>query len=736
MSETSPGQSLHNRVWWREPVIWCLASMVFSAWLVWGAPQIMNGVDYSLTHHFFRAHLREALWAGELPLWNPYTYLGRPFLADPEVAAYYPATWLFFFLPEPVAYWLEVSIHFALGGWGMSRLVQSWGVPSGAAIAAGVAFVLTPPFLGHLQGGMIGFVCTIAWWPWLLYYTDRLCERFDLRDSLLLVALLTACFLAGHTHAFWLCGCSLGFYIFPRCLYGDIRSAAIRLIRSYATLALAAGWALTICAIELLPLYELSEESNRAPGKEFAAFWSLGMDGLASLWRVVHPRLTGWWDGSLYIGLPMVLLGCWGLAHVKEVRLRALLCMAAVCLVLALGQSTPLFDFLYPLVPAMGSFRFSNRFAMFAIWALIIGAAWMWRRGPRLAGSTCAWWVGLGCVLGCSVAYRWIGVWVAALVGTVMGGLLLFCWARRVRLSVRLGFATWVALWSFDLVVALAALGRGFANYAPMDYKDSCYLPQSIADQLDKYKAVAPIRVFLPQGVLKGNSGMVNGYSMVAGNVALCSARVWYYLYHAAGLAPIPFQNTFIDPTVHRSENTFPYKGANVLLGWRESEKQLLLCPDEDLGERAWMSYSVVAVENMPEALRQVIDGFDPRQATLVEAPDLSLVAGVSAQSRLGHATITEFTRNRVVLSVEAPSTSILVLAEAWFPGWSAQIDGRDAEVFPVNVWMRGVVVPAGARQVVFVYRSTFLPLGGALTLAGLFAWAYCYRRARGGWPQ
>jgi len=187
---------------------------------------------------------------------------------------------------------------------------------------------------------------------------------------------------------------------------------------------------------------------------------------------------------------------------------------------------------------------------------------------------------------------------------------------------------------------------------------------------------------------------------------------------------------------VHRSENTFPYKGANVLLGWRESEKRLLLCPDEDLGERAWMSYSVVAVENMPDALRQVVGGFDPRQATLVEAPDLSLVAGVSAQSRLGHATITEFARNRVTLYVEAPSTSILVLAEAWFPGWSAQIDGRDAEVFPVNVWMRGVVVPAGARQVVFVYRSTFLPLGGAVTLAGLFAWGYYYRRARGGWSQ
>jgi len=60
-------------------------------------------------------------------------------------------------------------------------------------------------------------------------------------------------------------------------------------------------------------------------------------------------------------------------------------------------------------------------------------------------------------------------------------------------------------------------------------------------------------------------------------------------------------------------------------------------------------------------------------------------------------ATITHFTLNSLEVAVDSPGAALLVVAEAWYPGWHATIAGRDVACLPVNGWMRGVPVPAGA---------------------------------------
>jgi hypothetical protein len=53
-----------------------------------------------------------------------------------------------------------------------------------------------------------------------------------------------------------------------------------------------------------------------------------------------------------------------------------------------------------------------------------------------------------------------------------------------------------------------------------------------------------------------------------------------------------------------------------------------------------------------------------------------------------------------------SPRERFLVVNEMWDAGWQAFADGQQLSVKPVNVAMRGVVVPAGAAQVVMVYHS------------------------------
>ena len=711
-----------------EIAYWLLATLVFTAWLVWGPTQIMNGVDYGLTHHFFKIYLKNALWHGELPLWNPYTLLGRPFLADPEVAAYYPPTWLFIILPETFAYWLVSSLHFAIGGWGMAKLAHEWGSFRPASIFAGVAFIISPPFLGHLQGGLLGFVCTIAWWPWLLFYTDRLCERPSAREILILTALLTASFLAGHTHAFWLCGCSLGFYILPRCADGDFATACRRTLRSYGLLALATLGALSLAAIELLPLLELSAESNRVSGKLFASYASLTSAGMSSLIYPISPSETGWWDGALYVGLPVTLLGFIQLMRVRDVRMRSLACMALVCCALALGQATPLFDIIYPFVPAMGMFRFNNRFAMFLVFALILAAAVFWKRSARSQLSN--WPVAVVTVIACYflLSRYFTTSFLSLSMLACTTALVWACW-RHPNWRVY-AFCLWGIVSAIDFFPAAVSMGRSFQSYSPRHYSAYSAFPPDIEKEISNLRETAPIRFFLPHDILKANSGMVNHYSLAEGNVALSSARVWNYLHYAAGIIPSPFQTTYIDPGVH-DKAPFPYKGANILVGWNPKQQQLILCPPAMLGQRAWLTHNVIIKENYFQALGVIIAGFNPLNGALLEDDYASFASGISAGHATGSVQISQFSRNRTSMTISTETAAVLVLAEAWFPGWQARIDGVKTTVFPVNVWMRGVTIPAGTHNVVFEYHSTYLVLGIIITLSAISTWILAWLKYR-----
>ena len=58
---------------------------------------------------FFRAHVLH----GELPLWNPYASLGRPFLADPQAVGTWPGSLAYVIFGVPIGAWLLLTLHSA-----------------------------------------------------------------------------------------------------------------------------------------------------------------------------------------------------------------------------------------------------------------------------------------------------------------------------------------------------------------------------------------------------------------------------------------------------------------------------------------------------------------------------------------------------------------------------------------------------------------------------------------------
>jgi hypothetical protein len=165
--------------------------------------------------------------------------------------------------------------------------------------------------------------------------------------------------------------------------------------------------------------------------------------------------------------------------------------------------------------------------------------------------------------------------------------------------------------------------------------------------------------------------------------------------------------------------------------GWRPAPGRPVLRRAED--PRAYLASTVRRVDHWREAVTAMASGHDFHTTPLVESdPGLPPPASSEgARPDPGRARILSFEPERVVLETDASAPSLLVLAEAWYPGWSATVDGSPAACLPANAWMRAVSVPAGHHRVELRFRSRWLLPGALLSLLTAIGLGILARRGR-----
>jgi hypothetical protein len=104
------------------------------------------------------------------------------------------------------------------------------------------------------------------------------------------------------------------------------------------------------------------------------------------------------------------------------------------------------------------------------------------------------------------------------------------------------------------------------------------------------------------------------------------------------------------------------------------------------------------------------------RDTAFVE--DGAPAAGGGAAGAAARATATLDTPDRLSFAVEAAGPGVLVLTDAFVPGWKAWVNGAAVPIFPVDDAFRGVAVPPGKSEVSFRYVPEWTRAGFAIAAA------------------
>jgi len=95
----------------------------------------------------------------------------------------------------------------------------------------------------------------------------------------------------------------------------------------------------------------------------------------------------------------------------------------------------------------------------------------------------------------------------------------------------------------------------------------------------------------------------------------------------------------------------------------------------------------------------------DFRRVAFIERTSMPLPRARTSSPGTGSVRILRYTNTDIVLDVQTARASVLLLNDVWHPWWFAEVDGKRSPVLRANGIFRAVILPAGAREVVFRFE-------------------------------
>jgi len=758
---------LGNRSWQSilrngAPYLLCFLFLVLLTWrIVFLANQPMFG-DIACQFLPWKAYAREKLFTGRVPLWNPHTYGGAPFLANLQSAVFYPLDLILFAFPLEYFFGLSLLLHLSINLWLTIRLGRACGLSRWASSLAALVYALNGFVMIHIMAGNHLTYIAISWTPALFLAAIRAVRASALRWQYCacFAFLMSMQILCGHPqmafYAFFFTAVFLAGYGGP--------TGQDRLVRGVAAFVIGGVIAGILCAFQIFPTLEYIPLSGRRSALSFeqATEFSFSWHRMISLFAGEFFGSHAWgnhWDrfyywSSAYGGAVtpfLAILGVWSWRSKRSLQL-GLLLTAMLALFLACGRDNPF----YHVVLALPGFKYFRAPAKFLPWmilpmALFAGRGLDWlvchlrslksaKKGLRnLAVPALTVFVGL---FGLSLVVRFREFQSAQNISVV----------RIASLFVAVGFLFVALSWygmgrqfrvfrgSVFAVGMLILVGADLWLYG-YKYVDGCLVPS--------YR----VRVWLtppPEAQLLQSLERQSGPFRVAmvGNVPFPNMTIPWNLMGLGGYDPMSLRFTM--DLLGASEGWEPDQFVDsVELKRAESpvydlfDVRYLLC-SKDASELSFKKlfdgpyFRVYERERSPRAVRWVgLEQVDYRPDTVSLRPQEDLlrltwdrpeincnpieISNLETDDVAGSADVLSWKAQEIRLRYKSTREGWLVLSLPWYPGWTAYIDGERGEssVRAMHA-LSAFRVPAGEHEVTVRFLSGSWRIGCMVTAVGL----------------
>lgn len=713
-------------------------------------------------------HLTQrAFHDGELPLWNPYQFTGAPLIGAYQTAVFYPPRLAFLVLHDVyVAFTFYMIFKLWLAGMIAYACGRALGLNSNFARFFSIAYML--------GGYLVTWCCyptvdSMAWAPLLFLGIEWLIEgrwRRGFAAGFCAAVCMTLAGGAQHTLTFTV---MLSMYFVVRLvLHRRIQHGLRAVGTALATGAAAFG----VCAIQVLPFLEALRES--VPALEsllqsgagdyhftpldvpvFWTPWYFGTGLHGNYWG----RLIPFYMMMAYIGIP-----CWlGVALalrssnatcIIRLRVRCLLAVSAIGLWIAfelpgasLVLALPTFDhlrliyfvtFFVLATPLAAAFALQQWFldrppikrimpaVVLTVFVLAMTSIHLYQNKTNLAGlnriiekkgtlieqSAGEDLLSLPFAPQRGTLFQFVRrqvLWTGMIFAFSLASLLMVCVNKRLALMGPCAMSGIIAL---DLLAAWHGL-------QPTSKREQVFPETPVFRQV-----MAKGHPFRVSFNFIGVNGLptIYGIEEVWGYDAMIPKRFWTMV-----KGDLSFDGwAAIEPAFATPCYFFfaPSEGApSVPEGFLIDEVRdgVIVASNTRALPRARLVGTVERFDSVESLMRRIeAPGFDPTNLALVEnTTPIAFPPPTSAPP--GSANIATWRWNSVEVRTEAKQPAVLVLAEAYYPGWEARLDGKEPlEIFPVYHLFRGVCVPEGEHRIEFVYRPLSFRAGATMSVLTL----------------
>jgi len=735
--------------------------------------------------------LWEALHEGRIPLWTQFIGTGSPFLANVQSGVFYPPHWLYAVLPFYAAFNLLVVLHFALGGLFACLLCRRLGMSPTAAYIGAATWMLGGYFASLLN--LVNALQGATWAPALGWALLRVLGDQSHRALGVLAAVGICAVLAGEPQSFvFSCGAAT---VVAGLALTRARPDARGLTSLAARLSIAAVIVAGLAMIQILPTLELLDQSSRGAGLSYGEAAGFALQPIRAIHFFIPPdyrdpqyafgvrSVIGRgdpWLFSTYLGALWPIFAYFGWrarARRREVALWSAIGLGAV--LIAFGDSTPIFRWLFDYVPGFAAFRFPEKYLFGTAFAAMLLAGWGAEEmieGAHRRGDV--WFVGgyAVAVSGLLIAFRLAkepirvfaagfgndrmmddfdfayGVWsqnVGKLVVFVVVVAALLWLYRKARLSAPVFGLLLAGLVTADLVVAHRSLNplveREFYETRPLLFD---HIPieevrrdyRLRASRFDSLSGTVPVirgvpleaQKWLWQQIVAPNVGQTWQVLQQDAWDAIKLGRIrdelqihrilpdaqrrWALL----RLHSVKYVHQILDVDAAGEAREIPL---DTLPGHLyELERPLpraYVVPHSRRYATPTEVINAVLDPNYP--LRELVALTGSTPASTVPSDPEAVRSNSGPVSFPGvHITQAADEELRLVLDPITEDGEWLVLTDSFYPGWTVSVDGEERPLEVANFFFRGVPLEPGDRNVVFSYRSRPFEHGRLISLISL----------------